>query len=125
MNKIFFKIARRMEDLLLRLFVKKVIEDTNMKFIKYTLLLFLLLFPNKVLGAENQKMLDLTVNPQKVLFDVRNLKPGDSIERVLVVGNNGKGSFYYRTLSGMTGGSEKLYDSLYLKVSNNQGRNFI
>ena len=68
-----------MEDLLLRLFVKKVIEDTNMKFIKYTLLLFLLLFPNKVLGAENQKMLDLTVNPQKVLFDVRNLKPGSRI----------------------------------------------
>jgi LPXTG-motif cell wall-anchored protein len=89
-----------------------------MKFIKFSVIIFLLLFPFTVYAAENQQLLDLTVDPQKVLFDLRNLKPGDVMERVLVVGNNVKERFNYKTTSKLIEGSEKFYDSLYLKVSN-------
>ncbi|MDR7075396.1 LPXTG-motif cell wall-anchored protein [Neobacillus niacini] len=89
-----------------------------MKIIKICLLIFLLIFPLKVFGNVNSQILDLTVNPQKVLFGFSNLKPGDSMERILIIGNNGANNFNYKITSKFIDGSQKFYDQLLLTITN-------
>lgn len=83
------------------------------------LLVFLLVLPGAVFGATENNMLDLSVDPQKVLFDLRNAKPGDSFEREITVLNNGKSDFKYIVSSKFKGGSEKFFDKLTLSIKDN------
>ncbi len=64
---------------------------------KYLLIFFIILImlPNKALGATENGVLDLSVDPQNVLFDLRNIKPGDTIKQKITVLNNGKENFRY------------------------------
>jgi LPXTG-motif cell wall-anchored protein len=87
-----------------------------MKFKILFIFLLLLLPAFSTHGASNQNEIDLTTNPDKVLFDISNLKPGDSIERRITVLNNGKKDFKYIITNNFFGSSEKFYQLLYLKV---------
>lgn len=82
------------------------------------LLILLNMVPIKVFGATESNVLNLTVDPQKVLFDNRNLKPGDSFERKISVINDGeKNDFNYIVSSQFLGGSKEFYDQLTLTIN--------
>jgi LPXTG-motif cell wall-anchored protein len=84
------------------------------------ILIIFILIPNKVFGATESNVLNLTVDPQKVLFDNRNLKPGDSFERKISVINNGEyNDFKYIATSKFLNGSKEFYDQLTLTIKDN------
>ncbi|MBS4215971.1 LPXTG cell wall anchor domain-containing protein [Neobacillus rhizophilus] len=80
------------------------------------LLILLVMLPNQVLGATGTKVLNLTVDPQKVLFDIRNVKPGDSFPRKIAVMNKGNNGFKYIVTNKFITGSKEFYDRLILKI---------
>ncbi len=67
--------------------------------------------------AETVSEMDIATSPEKVLFDVTNLKPGDWVERTLIIQNKGKQDFHYLFSSKRKQGSKKFYNELLLKVS--------
>ncbi|WML42207.1 TasA family protein [Neobacillus sp. OS1-2] len=71
---------------------------------------------NKISAAETSEI-DIATSPEKVLFELSNLKPGDWAERTLTIQNKGKQDFKYLFSSKLKEGSEKFYNSLDLKVS--------
>ena len=81
------------------------------------LLILLILVPNKVFGASESDVLNLTVDPQKVLFDSRNLKPGDSFEEISVINNGTSNDFNYIVSSKYFSGSKEFYDKLTLSIN--------
>jgi LPXTG-motif cell wall-anchored protein len=82
-------------------------------------LVFILLSPLKVYGENNSNDLDLTTNPGKVLFDLTNVKPGDSVIRDLTITNNGNKDFKYLTSNNFISGSDLFYRKLDLKIKDN------
>jgi LPXTG-motif cell wall-anchored protein len=78
-----------------------------------------ILLPINVLGSTGNIQLDLSVDPQKVVFDVRNLKPGDSLTREISVFNNGKNDFRYITSSKFKNGSKEFFNQLTLRIEDN------
>jgi LPXTG-motif cell wall-anchored protein len=92
-----------------------------MKLITPFLLIFLLLFPLGASGNLNNGEIDLTTTPGKVLFDITNVKPGDSVARDLVISNNGAQDFNYITSSKFLTGSEKFYNQLDLTIEDASG----
>jgi LPXTG-motif cell wall-anchored protein len=89
---------------------------------KYLLILLILLImiPNKVFGTTESMLLNLTVDPQTVMFDNRNLKPGDSFERKISVSNESeKNDFNYIVTSKFLGGSKEFYNQLTLTIKDN------
>ncbi|MGM0843548.1 MAG: TasA family protein [Bacillota bacterium] len=93
-----------------------------MKKINYILsiILLLLLFPFTAYGETNNQ-LDISTSPHIILFDLTNLKPGDTMSRDLLIANNGEQDFHYIISNKFTGGSEKLYNQLLLEVSDEKG----
>jgi LPXTG-motif cell wall-anchored protein len=85
----------------------------------FIILVILITLPYSVLGATGNMVLDLTVDPQKVLFDVRNLKPGDSISRKITVFNNGENGFQYLVSNKFKNGSIKFFEQLTLRIEDN------
>jgi LPXTG-motif cell wall-anchored protein len=63
------------------------------------------------------KEIDIVTSPDKVLFDVENMKPGDWAERVLEISNSGTQDFGYIISSKLKSGSEKLYNELLLTIT--------
>lgn len=63
---------------------------------------------------------DLVTAPANLLFDVRNLKPGDVIKRTLIIENHGNVDVDYVTKANFLAGSKKLYKQLKLRVTDNQ-----
>lgn len=84
------------------------------------LLMFVIYLPN-VNASTNTNSIDLSVKPGKVLFDLSNVKPGDSMTRTFKLENTGNGDFDYDITNEFTGGSEKFYNQLYLKIENDDG----
>ncbi|MFZ3591226.1 TasA family protein [Bacillus sp. DJP31] len=95
-----------------------------MRFITLTFLILLIINPLTVLGNTNSNsipVIDLATDPQKVLFDLSNIKPGDSITRNLVINNNGSSDFRYNTNSTYLKGSEIFYKQFDLTVKDSKG----
>lgn len=67
--------------------------------------------------AANNQEIDIATSPERILFDLTNLKPGDWAERTLTIKNNGKQDFKYLSSSNLKGGSKKFYNELLLKIS--------
>jgi LPXTG-motif cell wall-anchored protein len=76
----------------------------------------LILSPLWTFAEGNNTVINLTTSPGKVLFDLSNIKPGDSVTRELVITNNGKKDFEYITYSDFLSGSELFYRNLDLKI---------
>jgi LPXTG-motif cell wall-anchored protein len=89
-------------------------------FILVTIFL-LFITPIRVFGNTNTNQIDLTTNPGKVLFDLTNIKPGDSVSRNLSIGNNGNQDFNYIASSKFLSGSEIFYNKLDLIVEDKNG----
>jgi LPXTG-motif cell wall-anchored protein len=92
------------------------------KIIHLFILFFLIFTPVSVYGEINNNELDLTTNPGKVLFDLSNMKPGDSVTRNLTIGNNGNQDFNYIASSKFLSGSEIFYNKLDLTVEDKNGQ---
>ncbi|MBM6619057.1 TasA family protein [Bacillus suaedaesalsae] len=94
-----------------------------MRIMTLLLILLFLVKPLSVLGETNTNIpqVDLATEPHKVLFDLTNMKPGDSVTRNLTISNNGKNSFNYLTTSKYLSGSEIFYKQLDLTVKDSKG----
>ncbi|WP_113928310.1 TasA family protein [Bacillus sp. P14.5] len=86
-----------------------------------TIILVLFLIPIKSYAETNNNQLDVSTSPHKILFDLTNLKPGDTISRDLLVINNGEQDFHYIISNKFTGGSKKFYNQLLLEISDEKG----
>ncbi|CAM3913122.1 TasA family protein [Mesobacillus zeae] len=75
-------------------------------------------------AAPDTQEIDISATPDKVLFDLSNIKPGDWAERSITLQNSGRQDFKYITSAKLTSGSEKLYQNLVLKVYGPQGELF-
>jgi LPXTG-motif cell wall-anchored protein len=87
----------------------------------FIIFLFLMLAPLKTFAVTNNNEINLTTSPGYVLFDLSNVKPGDSVYRDLVIKNNGSQDFKYITSSKFLSGSEVFFDKLDLIVSDKNG----
>ncbi|WP_186579916.1 LPXTG cell wall anchor domain-containing protein [Aquibacillus kalidii] len=74
---------------------------------------------NKSLASTNQ--IDISSLPESVLFEVGNMKPGDTAVRTLTIQNSGVKDFAYSTEAIFIGGSEKLYNAFHLQVEDSKG----
>lgn len=85
----------------------------------YYLLIFTIVFIplGTTAASEDVKEIDIVTTPEKVLFDVDNMKPGDWTERVLEISNGGKEDFNYIISSKLKSGDKKLYNELKLKIT--------
>ncbi|WP_066256862.1 LPXTG cell wall anchor domain-containing protein [Neobacillus drentensis] len=87
------------------------------KIILLLLITFLVLNPLRTYGETNtNEEIDLSTSPGKVLFDLSNIKPGDSVSRNLIIKNNGNQDFNYLASSKFLSGSEIFYDKLDLTI---------
>lgn len=93
-----------------------------MKFIKVAfsaIILFFLTFSNSFnVSAQinNEVNIDIETIPDNYLFNLANLKPGDSAGRKLTVLNIGEQNFTYNTKAEFKGGSKELYHEFLLEV---------
>ncbi|MGD6778719.1 LPXTG cell wall anchor domain-containing protein [Sutcliffiella horikoshii] len=85
----------------------------------YYLLMFMVLFVplGSTIASEDVMEIDIITTPEKVLFDVDNMKPGDWAERVLEISNGGKEDFNYIVSSKLKSGDKKLYNELKLTIT--------
>ncbi|WP_226086875.1 TasA family protein [Mesobacillus sp. S13] len=70
--------------------------------------------------TSNENSIDLSVEPGKVLFDLTNVKPGDSVVRNFKVMNKGNKDFNYVINNSFRSGSEKFYNELLLEIKDSQ-----
>jgi LPXTG-motif cell wall-anchored protein len=77
--------------------------------------LLIIIISNPV-SAEVQEI-DIVTTPEKVLFDVTNMKPGDWAIRDLKIKNSGKQDFDYLFSSNKKSGSTQLFNELFLTVT--------
>jgi LPXTG-motif cell wall-anchored protein len=79
-------------------------------------------FNYPIKGSEAQENeIDLQTSPHKILFDIKNSKPGDTYTKVLKVQNNGSDNFQYLFSNHFLTGSKDLYNELELTVADNSG----
>ncbi|WP_017187650.1 TasA family protein [Alkalibacillus haloalkaliphilus] len=72
---------------------------------------------NQVNAGENdEQTLSISTDPSEILFDVTNIKPGDTFKRTSTIINDGSLDFYYQTEAIQTEGSDKLFNQLELVV---------
>jgi LPXTG-motif cell wall-anchored protein len=86
------------------------------------LIMIMFLFAPGTFQAEDnnneQKDIDISVSPSPVLFNLTNVKPGDSMSRNITITNKGKKDFQYLFTNTFMSGSEKFYNELLLVISN-------
>lgn len=80
------------------------------------------LTPTKKIAAQTNELqeIDISISPIEVLFDVKNMKPGDFATRELTVINNGTEDFNYTSSVHLSSGSKKLFDELILVVKDEE-----
>lgn len=69
----------------------------------------------------NSQEIDIVTTPERVLFNVSNMKPGDRATRTLTISNSGKQVFSYLSSADKKTGSDELYKALLLTVSDANG----
>jgi len=87
------------------------------------LLILITLFSPIVLAEDNSnpQEIDISTSPGEILFDLSNMKPGDSVNRSLSVSNNGNKNFSYILSNEFKSGDIVFYNQLDLVIkSNNQ-----
>ncbi|MBH9966660.1 TasA family protein [[Bacillus] enclensis] len=93
----------------------------NIRFSISILIIIMILFAPGTLQAEEnnneQKDIDISVSPSPVLFNLTNVKPGDSMTRKITVKNKGNQDFQYLFTNNFLSGSEKFYNELLLVIS--------
>lgn len=108
--------------------VKAVLLDVKLyRRVKLVFISILLVTPFLSMEASaeaNVREIDIMKTPEMVLFDLTNLKPGDSATRKLLVKNNGTEDFDYLFSSKLKSGSEKFYNELDIIVSDQKGELF-
>lgn len=75
---------------------------------------------NTLKAAETRTGINIATTPEKVLFDLTNLQPGDWAERSLTIENKGNQDFNYLFSSKLIDGSEKFYNELDLMVADQE-----
>ncbi|MFJ5715173.1 LPXTG cell wall anchor domain-containing protein [Neobacillus sp. NPDC093127] len=84
----------------------------------FLLLALVVNFPIGKTSAEpSPREIDIATSPEKVLFDLKNLKPGDWAERKLTILNRGKQDFKYLSSSSLKEGSDLFFEELLLTIS--------
>ncbi|MGX6442454.1 TasA family protein [Neobacillus sp. K501] len=78
--------------------------------------LLLLLIIGNTVNAEVQEI-DIVTTPEKIIFDVTNMKPGDWAIRDIKIKNSGKQDFDYVFSTKKKSGSTQLYNELFLTVT--------
>lgn len=68
-------------------------------------------------AIDSDPVIDISTSPAKRVFEVSNIKPGDTMTRPLVIQNDGNIDFDYNMASKMISGSDKLFNQLLLSVS--------
>ncbi|WP_066298290.1 LPXTG cell wall anchor domain-containing protein [Bacillus sp. FJAT-29937] len=71
--------------------------------------------PLTIYANENNQS-GIIISPDKYLFDLSNIKPGDTAARILTIQNREKTDFTYISKAQFLKGSEKLYKEFLLKV---------
>lgn len=93
----------------------------NIRFGISILIIIMMLFAPGTLQAEEnnneQKDIDISVSPSPILFNLINVKPGDSMSRNITITNKGKKDFQYLFTNTFMSGSEKFYNELLLVIS--------
>lgn len=98
----------------------------NNKIIYCIFMVIIFLIPlRQIDAAEGSKEIEITTSPEKVFFELKNLKPGDSITKTLRIKNSGNKDFNYLSSSSLLTGSEFLYNELDLKISDKSGLIYI
>lgn len=83
------------------------------------------ILPTALYASANEvKEIDIVTTPEKVMFDLTNMKPGDQASRTLKISNSGKEDFSYLFSAKKKSGSDLLYNALQLTVSNGNGELF-
>lgn len=72
-------------------------------------------------GTSPAKEIDIVTTPDKVFFDLHNIKPGDWAVRTIVVKNSGSQDFNYIVTAERNTGSKKLYEGLELTIADANG----
>jgi LPXTG-motif cell wall-anchored protein len=90
-----------------------------MRIISLFVIIVFVLTPLKTYAENNIPSIDLTTNPDKVLFDLSNVKPGDSVTRELIIKNNGTDDFNYLASNSFISGSNLFFRKLDLKIEEN------
>lgn len=87
-----------------------------------TFVIFICIHPFNGLaaGIDNKSEVDIVAAPS-ILFDIKDMAPGDIGKRTLTIKNGGKKDFNYITSVDLKSGSEKLFNNLLLTVSDNNG----
>jgi len=86
------------------------------------LVISFLLPVNSISAAETTaREIDIMTTPEKVLFDVSNLKPGDWATRTLTIKNGGTQNFNYLFSAKLNSGSKDLYSELLLTITDENG----
>jgi LPXTG-motif cell wall-anchored protein len=62
------------------------------------------------------KEIDINTSPEKALFNVSKLVPGDRATRTITIKNSGNQDFHYLSSVKLISGSEKLYNELLLII---------
>lgn len=98
-------------------------------FIKYNLIICVvgLILPftsQKVMADSGNPGINIATSPDKVFFNLNNLKPGDSFTKTLTVYNHGKQDFKYLFSNRFLNGSEKFYNELILTITDNKKKLF-
>jgi LPXTG-motif cell wall-anchored protein len=87
-----------------------------MRFILILIIFALILFPLQTFDKANNTVIELITSPGYVLFDLSNIKPGDSVTRELVITNNRTEDIKYITSCNFLTGSELFYRKLDLII---------
>ncbi|MFC5464792.1 LPXTG cell wall anchor domain-containing protein [Lederbergia graminis] len=88
-------------------------------------LLLMISLGNIQIYAENKvNEIDIMTTPEKLLFNINNLKPGDWAKRTVIITNSGKEDYKYITSAKLKNGSEKLYNELLLIITDSDGEIF-
>lgn len=89
----------------------------HVSYLKYVVLLIIIVFSMSERVTASDESIDIEASPDKVLFSLDNLKPGDWAERKLIIQNRGTNDFTYNTEAKFKGGSKKLFNEVLLKVN--------
>ncbi|WP_404459439.1 LPXTG cell wall anchor domain-containing protein [Sutcliffiella horikoshii] len=101
----------------------KILKWLSIASFYYLLIFALILLPFGTTAASEDVMeIDIITTPEKVLFDVDNMKPGDWAERVLEISNGGKEDFNYIISSKLKSGDKKLYNELKLTITSEDNK---
>lgn len=95
-----------------------------LKVCMYSVLLILIIqsAASNAYADSTEKEIDIMTTPEKVLFELDNMKPGDWAERSLVITNSGTKDFHYLSSATLVSGSEKFYNALILTISDKNGQ---